>query len=285
MNKQRNTTGTFSTGTNNFPVNPTLFQNLSRISQITAVALLTLAFAVVIQVTTASVASAYRVTAEEFLLISDTEYDSFVDEEIEPTPVEPVAVDWCSVINQLCIGEDPLIDDGIEVPVLCSPPATDNSYASSCPDYGFDDRREYLLVQPAPWNILWRTVDFASLDAIKDFGNSVCDESIGHLYGIECADYNLPASLRTWDAHDHGFILAEFSPDDEGDDLGYSLGGLYLSDLWFVVDFTSIDSFNHGFVSQRSYMFFDFGFPHYEDSYEDCFYNEQYEEEVCITLG
>ena len=186
MNKQRNTTGTFSTGTNNFPVNPTLFQNLSRISQITAVALLTLALAVVIQVTTASVASA----AEEFLLISDTEYDSFVDEEIEPTPVEPVVVDWCSVINQLCIGEDPPIDDGIEVPVLCSPPATDNSYASSCPDYWEDHRN--LPVPDAPWNILWRTVDFASLDAIKDFGNSVCDESIGYLYGDRCVPYSLP---------------------------------------------------------------------------------------------
>ena len=104
MNKQRNTTGTFSTGTNNFPVNPTLFQNLSRATQITAVALLTLAFAVVIQVTTASVASAsdteYEVVEPECLAdipacTGDDDYLTFLPP--DPTPAPMSVVIWETV--------------------------------------------------------------------------------------------------------------------------------------------------------------------------------------------
>ena len=252
MNKQRNTTGTFSTGTNNFPVNPTLFQNLSRISQITAVALLTLAFAVVIQVTTASVASASE-KHEPYI------HASFDDDMTKYLHVagEPMADIY---ENPALINEDGLWEDMPEVVVdWCWEDSDDEEVC-----IGYDDMS--IKGTPEVQPLLCVHPEHGTLD--YEDNSSSC-----HNHGV-VIDLTPP---------DNDFAPDDDAPDDDHEEL--SLDGLYLSDLWFVVDFTSIDSFNHGFVSQRSYMFFDFGFPHYEDSYEDCFYNELIEEEVCITLG
>ncbi|MDG1198088.1 MAG: hypothetical protein P8O86_08735 [Actinomycetota bacterium] len=190
MNKQHNTTGTFSTGTNNFPVNQTLFQSLSKVTQIIAAGLLTLALAVVIQVASTSVASAQ--------IHGDHEHEEPVCLEAESpdNSCGPSYRDLCEGQPGLtpCDPAEPLIDDpqGPEPLIPCP--------NSSCNDWSNDPGPEPFI--PSDLDV-WRTVDFSSLDAIKHFGNSVCDESIGHLYGIRCAFYNLPDHLRPFETPDN----------------------------------------------------------------------------------
>ena len=183
MNKQHNTTETFSTGTNNFPVNPNLFQTLSKVTQIIAAGLLTLALAVVIQVASTSVASAQTHGGHE--------EPPCLEAESPDNSCGPSYRDLCEGQPGLtpCDPAEPLIDDPQDI---CP--------ASSCNDWGNYPGPEPLI--PTVLDV-WRTVDFSSLDAIKHFGNSVCDESIGHLYGIRCAFYNLPDHLRPFETPDN----------------------------------------------------------------------------------
>ena len=170
MNKQHNTTGTFSTGTNNFPVNQTLFQSLSKVTQIIAAGLLTLALAVVIQVASTSVASAQ----------THGDHVEPVCLEAEPPNLE-AGLTQCE--SPESPQEEPLIDDPIDPGLVIPCPA------SSCNDWGNYPGPEPLI--PTVLDV-WRTVDFISLDAIKHFGNSFYNESIGHRYGNLYVPGSLP---------------------------------------------------------------------------------------------
>lgn len=162
--------------------NQTLFQSLSKVTQIIAAGLLTLALAVVIQVASTSVASAQIHGGHEH---------------VEPVCLEAGPPNLEAGLTQ-CESpespqEEPLIDDPQDPgPVIPCP-------YSSCNDWDIDKNWGN---DPGPEPFIetvlhvWITVDFSSLDAIQHFGNSVCDESIGHLYGIRCAFYNLPDHLR-----------------------------------------------------------------------------------------
>ena len=172
MNKQHNTTGTFSTGTNNFPVNQTLFQSLSKVTQIIAAGLLTLALAVVIQVASTSVASAQTHGGHE--------EPPCLEAESPDNSCGPSYRDLCEGQPGLtpCDPAEPLIDDPQDI---CP--------YSSCNDWGNYPGPEPLI--PTDLDV-WRTVDFSSLDAIKHFGNSFYNESIGHLYGNLYVPGSLP---------------------------------------------------------------------------------------------